>query len=150
MPCFYWPGKNHLTNRMIGGETQGGQKMNRRNFILSIAGALFILLFSRRISWANKAEAKIVLPEGAAKGKEFPIRVTVVHNANNFFHHIEWVWIKFNEKEIARWEFTATNRPEAETFTREIKYRVEGEGEIKAKASCNLHGSMGEVAVKVE
>ena len=123
--------------------------MNRRQFIFSCAGALCILLFSRKISWANKAEVKIEMPEGAAKGVEIPIRVTVIHNANNFFHHVEWVWIKFNEKEIARWEFTATNRPEEATFTREIKYRVEGDGEIIAKASCNIHGSAGEVGMKI-
>lgn len=107
--------------------------MNRRKFISSRAGTLFILLFSGKISWANKAEAKIELPEGAGKGKEFPIRVTVIHSTNNFFHHVEWVGVKFNEKEIARWEFTATNRPEGETFTREIKCRVEGEGRSKQK-----------------
>ena len=108
-----------------------------------------MLLSSGKTAWANKAEAKIELPEGAAKGAEVPIRVTVIHNANSYFHHIDWVWIKFNEQEIGRWEFTASNRPEGETFTREIKYRVEGEGEIKAKASCNVHGSAGEVAVKI-
>lgn len=123
--------------------------MNRRKFILSCAGALFVLLCGRKNSWANKAEAKIEFPEGAARSPEIPIRVTVIHNANSFFHHVEWVWIKFNETEIARWEFTATKRPEGETFTREIKFRVEGEGEIKAKASCNMHGSAGEVAVKI-
>jgi desulfoferrodoxin (superoxide reductase-like protein) len=123
--------------------------MNRRKFILSFAGALFMLHSSGKNSWANKAEVKIELPEGAVKGTEIPVRVTVIHNANSYFHHVEWVWIKFNENEIGRWEFTASNRPEGETFTREIKYRPEGEGEIKAKASCNVHGSAGEVSVKI-
>ncbi len=123
--------------------------MNRRKFILSSAGALFVFLSSRGTSWATKAETKVEGPESAAKGTEMTIRVTVIHSANNFFHHIEWLWIKVNENEIARWDFTAGNKPEGATFTREIKYKVEGDMEIKAKASCNLHGSAGEAAIKV-
>ena len=41
------------------------------------------------------------------------------------------------------------NRPEGATFTKEIKYKVEGDVEIKAKASCNMHGSAGEAVTKV-
>ncbi len=123
--------------------------MKRRQFIVSSVGTLVILLFGSKISWANKAEAKIEIPEGAAKGAEITIRVTAIHNANNFFHHVEWLWVKVNENEIARWDFTASNRPEGDTFTREVKYKVEGEAEIKAKASCNIHGSAGEAVVKI-
>lgn len=75
--------------------------------------------------------------------------MTATHSSNNFFHYTEWLQIKINEKEIARWDFTGTNKPEAATFTREIKYRVEGDSEIKAKASCNIHGSAGEGVAKV-
>ncbi len=45
--------------------------------------------------------------------------------------------------------FYGANKPEGATFTREIKYRVEGDSEIKAKASCNIHGSAGEAVAKV-
>jgi desulfoferrodoxin (superoxide reductase-like protein) len=123
--------------------------MNRRKFILSSAGALLIFFSSRKISWANKAEAKIEAPESTPQGSEITIRVTVIHSANNFFHHIEWLWIKVNENEIARWDFTGSNKPEGDTFTREIKYKTVGDAEIKAKASCNLHGSAGEATMKV-
>jgi desulfoferrodoxin (superoxide reductase-like protein) len=143
------PGRWKPDILLFGGETQGGKKMTRRNFFLSCAGTLVLLLFSRKFSWANKAGAKIELPAGAGKGKEFLIRVTVIHNANNFFHHIEWLWVKFDDQEIARWEFNSSNRPEGETFTREIKYRAEREGEIRAKANCNLHGSLGEAVVRI-
>jgi desulfoferrodoxin (superoxide reductase-like protein) len=54
-----------------------------------------------------------------------------------------------NGKEIARWDYTMGNRPEGATFTKEIKYKVEGDIEIKAEASCNLHGSAGPATVKV-
>jgi desulfoferrodoxin (superoxide reductase-like protein) len=100
-------------------------------------------------AWANKAEAKIEAPESAAKGSEIAIRVTVIHNADSYFHHVEWLWIQVNGNEIARWDYTASNRPEGATFTKEIKYKVEGDAEIKAKASCNMHGSAGEAVIKV-
>jgi len=50
--------------------------------------------------------------------------------------------------EKARWDFSS-NRPEGETFTREVKVKVEGDLNIKAKASCNLHGSANEANAKV-
>ena len=123
--------------------------MNRRKFIVSAGGFFLSFILGGKNSWANKAEAKIEVPENAAKGSDITIRVTVTHSANNFFHHTEWLQVKSNEKEIARWDFTGTNKPEAATFTREIKYRVEGNAEIKAQASCNLHGSAGENVAQV-
>ncbi len=123
--------------------------MNRRKFILALAGGLVFFLFGRRMAWANKAEARIEAPENAPKDSQIVIRVTVTHNANNFFHHVEWLWIQVNDKEIARWDYTASHRPEGETFTKEIKHTVEGGLAIKAKVSCNLHGSAGEAVAKV-
>jgi desulfoferrodoxin (superoxide reductase-like protein) len=123
--------------------------MNRRKFVLSAGGFFLFFILGGKNSWANKAETKIEVPENAAKGSEITIRVTAIHTANNFFHYTEWLQVKINEKEIARWDFTGTNKPEAATFTREIKYRVEGDAEIKAQASCNLHGSAGEGVAKV-
>jgi len=121
---------------------------NVKKLILLSVAVLFAFPLSGN-AWANKAESKIEAPEAAAKGQEIIIRVTVIHSANNFFHHVEWVWVQVNGKEIARWDYTASNKPEGETFTKEIRYRVEGDLEIKAKASCNMHGSAGEAVVKV-
>ncbi len=121
---------------------------NKKKLILLSVAALFTFLLSGN-AWANKAESKIEVPEAVAKGQEITIRVTVTHNANNFFHHVEWVWVQVNGKEIARWDYTASNKPEGETFSKEIKYKVEGDLEIKANASCNIHGSAGEAVVKV-
>ena len=123
--------------------------MNRRKFIVSVGGSFLFFILGGKNAWANKAEAKIEAPESAAQGSEITIRVTATHSANNFFHYTEWLQIKINEKEIARWDFTGSNKPEAATFSREIKHRVEGDSEIKAKASCNIHGSAGEGVVKV-
>ena len=125
----------------------GGEMKSRKLILFSFASVLIFLCGGN--AWANKAEAKIEAPETAAKGSEITIRVTVIHNANTFFHHVEWLWIQVNDKEVARWDYTATNKPEGATFTKEIKCRVEGDAEIKAKASCNMHGSAGEAVVKV-
>ena len=123
------------------------QRNIKKLILLSVA--VLPIFFLSGNAWANKAESKIEAPEAAAKGQEITIRVTVIHNANNFFHHVEWVWVQVNGKEIARWDYTATNKPEGETFTKEIRYKVEGDLEIKANASCNIHGSAGEAVVKV-
>ena len=105
---------------------------------------------SARPAWANKAEARLEVPDSALKGSEITIKVTVIHSANSFFHYTEWAWIQVNGKEIARWDFTSGTRPESETFSREAKLRVEGDFEIRAKASCNLHGSANEAIAKVK
>jgi len=115
--------------------------------LLSVTVLILFLVTGN--AWANKAEAKIEATENAAKGSEITIRVTVTHSADSFLHHVEWLWIQVNGNEIARWDYTATNRPEGATFTKEIKYKVEGDAEIKAKASCNIHGSAGEALIKV-
>ena len=122
--------------------------MNNRKLMLLSVTVLILFLVTGN-AWANKAEAKIEATENAAKGSEITIRVTVTHSADSFLHHVEWLWIQVNGNEIARWDYTATNRPEGATFTKEIKYKVEGDMEIKAKASCNIHGSAGEALIKV-
>lgn len=100
--------------------------------------------------WANKSTATIEVPENIAKGSEITIRVTVTHKGNNFLHYTKWLQIMIDGKEIARWDYTMGNRPEGAIFKKEIKYRVQGDFEIKAEASCNLHGSAGPAIVKVK
>ncbi len=101
-------------------------------------------------AWADKAETRIEVPDSAAKGSEITIKITVIHSANSFFHYTEWAWIQVNGKEIARWDFSSGNRPESETFSREAKIRADGNLDVKAKASCNLHGSENEAIAKVK
>ena len=123
--------------------------MNRRDFIVASGVLVAGVLVSRGTAWADKAETKIVAPQSAAPGSEITIRVTVIHSANNFFHHVEWLWVQINGKEIGRWEYSATHLSDGATFTKEIKYMADGDLEIKGKASCNLHGSANEAVVKV-
>jgi len=106
------------------------------------------LLYGQGV-WANKSATSIEVPENIAKGSEITIRVTVTHKGNNFLHYTKWLQIMIDGKEIARWDYTMSNRPEGATFTKEIKYKVQGDIEIKAEASCNLHGSTGPATVKI-
>ena len=113
-----------------------------------LAVAVGIAIFISVPAWANKSETKIEAPQTAEKGSEIIIKVTVTHSANSAFHYTEWLWVQVNGKEVARWDF-GSKKPEGATFTREIKVKVEGDLEIKAKANCNMHGSANEAVVKV-
>ena len=107
-----------------------------------------VLLYGRDVL-ANKSATSIEVPENITKGSEITIRVTVTHNANSFIHYTKWLQIMINGKEITRWDYTMGNRPEGATFTKEIKYKAEGDIEIRAEASCNIHGSTGPSTAKV-
>ena len=108
-----------------------------------------VFLVHGGIALANKSSTTIEAPESVSKNSEIIIRVTVTHSANNFLHYTEWLRVMAGDKEIARWDFTRSQRPEGAVFTKEIKYTVEGNVEIKAEASCNIHGSKGPTTVKV-
>jgi desulfoferrodoxin (superoxide reductase-like protein) len=116
---------------------------------LSLIFLVGVALLNGQDVWGNKSATSIEVPENISKGSEITIRVTVTHNANSFIHYTQWLQIMINGKEIARWDYTMGNRPEGATFTNEIKYKAEGDIEIKAEASCNMHGSAGPATVKV-
>jgi desulfoferrodoxin (superoxide reductase-like protein) len=123
--------------------------MKARMLIGILAVAVGIAIFMSVPASANKAETKIEAQESADKGSEITIKVTVTHSANSYFHYTEWLWVQVNGKEIAKWEYSGSNRPEDATFTKEIKFKVIGDLDIKGKASCNIHGSANEAAAKV-
>ena len=123
--------------------------MRTKNHIFLAFMALSLFLLSAAVAWANKSETKIEAPESAARGSEITIRISVTHSSNSFLHYTDWLWVQVNGKEIAKWEYSGSNRPEGATFTKEIKHRVDGNLEIKAKANCNLHGSANEAVMKV-
>jgi desulfoferrodoxin (superoxide reductase-like protein) len=111
--------------------------------------SFMILLFAAQTSYANKSSVAISAPETAVMGSEVTVKLTISHSANNFFHYTNWVWLKVNEKEYARWDFTRSNRPEAAVFSREVKIKVNGPVELTAEANCNLHGSAGPAVWKI-
>ena len=110
---------------------------------------LFLILLSATAAFADKASISIQAPPEASKGSEITIRLTITHSANNFFHHVEWVKVWINNQEFAKWDYSATKRPEGKTFTKEIKYMVNDSVEIKGEASCNIHGSKGPATLNV-
>ena len=123
--------------------------MKRMKMNLSLVFLVMIILLYGQEVLANKSATSIEVPEHIAKGSEITIRVTVTHNGNNFMHHAKWLQVMVNGKEIARWDYTMTHLPEGGTFTKEIIYKAEGDFEIKAEASCNIHGSAGPSTAKV-
>lgn len=114
-----------------------------------ITGVLFFICLLSFPAFADKSSVSIDAPDTAEKGSEIIIKITVTHNGNNLFHHTDWVYIKVNGSEIARWDFKFNDLPENEVFTREVKYTVQGPLTIEAEANCNLHGSKGTAVKKV-
>jgi len=115
--------------------------MKKTCYVVFCLTAIFLL--STGAALADKSTVTIIAPESAAKGTEVTIKLNVTHHGNNMLHHTKWAYIKINGKEIARWDFSATNTPESEYFTKEIKYTVNEPAQIEAEASCNIHGSAG-------
>jgi desulfoferrodoxin (superoxide reductase-like protein) len=114
-----------------------------------LAVFLFFLIFFTGTAFANKTSVTIEAPDSAKQGTEISIKINVAHRGNNFVHYTNWVYVKANDKEIARWEFSVGNRSEAENFSREVKYTVTGPVEIIAEGNCNIHGSNGQAALKI-
>ena len=116
-------------------------KLFKISFLL-ISSFLLALYFTD-CAYANKSSVAIEAPESAAVGSEVIIKINVTHSANNFMHYTNWVYVMVNGEEVERWEYSWNKKPSAETFTKEIKYKVTGPLEIKAEAHCNIHGSTG-------
>jgi desulfoferrodoxin (superoxide reductase-like protein) len=117
---------------------------------LSFVILLFVLFILTTPSFANKASVTLQVPASVQKGSEVTIRVNVSHQGNSFLHYTQWVTVKVNGKEIARWDYTSTNRPDSENFFKEVKVTATEPLEIVAKASCNIHGSAGPATAKIE
>lgn len=101
------------------------------------------------VALADKAAVTIEGPANAAKGSEVTLKVKVTHSANSALHHTEWLKVTANNKEVARWNYTSSERPDAAVFTKEVKVTVLETMEVKAEASCNVHGSKGPSTLKI-
>ncbi len=109
----------------------------------------FFLTLRAGTAFANKSSTSIEAPQVVQKGSEVIIRVTVSHKGNNFLHYTNWLRVMVNQKEIARWDFSSGQRPEAAVFTREVKINALENLEVTAIANCNLHGSTGPTTVSI-
>jgi desulfoferrodoxin (superoxide reductase-like protein) len=117
-------------------------------------GVVLAILVSATVLWssiasANKSSVTIKAPAEAHRNSEVTIVISITHNANSFFHHTEWVYVMVNGKELERWQYSASDRPPGEVFSKEVKVLAAGDLDIKAEASCNMHGSAGPVTFKV-
>jgi desulfoferrodoxin (superoxide reductase-like protein) len=111
---------------------------------------LFIVfLLAAQTVYADQSSVAISAPETASKGSEVPVKLTITHSANNFFHYTNWVTLKVNGKEFSRWDFSSGNRPESAVFSREVKIPVNGPIELIAESNCNMHGSKGPTNRKI-
>jgi desulfoferrodoxin (superoxide reductase-like protein) len=120
-----------------------------KRMIPCVVLVLSIFMLGYGLAVANKSSAAIEAPQAASKGSDVTIRVTVTHSANTALHYTEWLKVTVNKKEVARWDFTSGNRPEAAEFTREVKVKASEDLEVVAEASCNNHGSKGPATVKI-
>jgi len=100
--------------------------------------------------FANKTSVEIKAPESVKKGSEVTVTINVSHSGNNRFHHTEWVYVKADGKEIARWTFTGSDLPENENFTREVKLTVKADTVIESEGNCNRHGSNGVATITIK
>lgn len=94
---------------------------------------------------ADQSAVAIDVPPEASRGSTITVTVRVSHEGNSFFHFTDWAWLRAGEVEIARWRFSADNRPEDENFTRQVAYTLHGPTTFTAQANCNVHGSAGAV-----
>jgi len=102
-----------------------------------------VLLLAAGSAEANKSSVAIDTPVLAGTGGKVVLKITVSHSGNNFMHHTDWVRVRADGKEIARWDFSWRNLPENAIFTREVTLDVSAPLAIEAEADCNLHGSKG-------
>lgn len=99
---------------------------------------------------ADKSSVIIDAPDEVEKGQVITIIIKVTHDGNNIMHHTNWVYVKANGEQIARWEYTWTNLPEQEVFEKKVTYAVNDSLTIEAEANCNIHGSEGLVRKEVQ
>jgi desulfoferrodoxin (superoxide reductase-like protein) len=128
---------------------KGDIEMKNRKTILFLIQFFLVVLLCANVAFANKASVSIEAPAEVPKGTEITIRLTVDHNADNVFHHVEWVQLMVNNSQVGYWKYSAFDLPSAATFTIEIKYTVNENTEIRGEASCNLHGSAGPAFFKI-
>jgi len=117
--------------------------MDYKRMGLILVGLLVAILGIAQEGFANKSSVTIEAPASAQKGSEIVIRLHISHEGNSFIHYTNWVYLKVNGKEVARWEFNSSNRPEAGNFSKEVKFLLNESLEIVAEANCVLHGSPG-------
>lgn len=117
--------------------------------VLSVMMIVAVVCIGAGAVHADKSDVEIDVPKTAVKGSTITVTLKVIHKGNNWFHYTDWLWVKINGKEVKRWDFTRTQRPEGAVFTRTVQVVVDAPLEITAQANCNLHGSVGQHSAMV-
>ena len=98
---------------------------------------------------ANKTSVTLSIPDSATAGEEITIVINVSHSANSGLHHTDWVYLKINDVEVKRWEYSRDSLPPAADFTLEFKYTVPADADpekglsVEVEGDCNIHGTAG-------
>jgi desulfoferrodoxin (superoxide reductase-like protein) len=121
-----------------------------KRLVLVVSCFLFLLCLHSTPVFANKSAVTLEGPASAVKGSEITIKILVVHSANSFLHHTKWLKVQVAGQPFEQWDYTASNRPDGATFTKEIKIKVLENTEVIAEASCNVHGSAGPVKLMIQ
>jgi desulfoferrodoxin (superoxide reductase-like protein) len=114
-----------------------------KRFVLVVSCFLSLFCLQSVPVFANKAAVTLEGPTSAEKGSEVTIKITVTHSANSFLHYTKWLKVQTNGQPVQQWDYTAGNRPDGETFAKEVKIKILENTEVVAEASCNIHGSAG-------
>jgi desulfoferrodoxin (superoxide reductase-like protein) len=114
-----------------------------KRFVLVVSCFLFLFCLNSVPAFANKAAVTLEGPASAERGSEVTIKITVVHSANSFLHYTKLLKVQANGNPVEQWDYTASNRPDGATFTKEVRIKVLENTEVAAEASCNIHGSAG-------
>lgn len=118
-------------------------KMGKYSAVVVVCLVVFFL--SVGAAFANKASVRIEAPESAALGSAITITLHISHEGNNFIHYTDWVYLKIDGEEVARWVFSSFDKPESEKFTRTFTHTINKPIEIASEADCNIHGGAGVV-----
>ncbi|HOO98766.1 MAG TPA: desulfoferrodoxin family protein [Bacteroidales bacterium] len=102
-------------------------------------------LFANKTTVSVKSSATLV-----PKGTEVTITISVTHKGNSKMHYTDWVTVKFNGKEVKRWEYTKTSLPSDDNFTLQYKMKVVENGVVEVQGHCNLHGSTGAKTIELK
>jgi desulfoferrodoxin (superoxide reductase-like protein) len=114
-----------------------------KKFVLVVSCFLFLFCLNSIPVFANKSTVTLEGPASATRGSEVTIKITVVHSANSFLHYTKWLKVQANGNPVEQLDYTASNRPDGATFTKEARIKVLENTEVVAEASCNIHGSSG-------
>ena len=111
---------------------------------------MFLFCLSSGPVFADKSAVTLEGPASAEKGSEVIVKITVTHSGNSFIHYTKWLKVQAGGRPVEQWDFTAGNRPDGATFTKEVRIKVTENTEVVAEANCNIHGSAGPAKLMIQ